>query len=290
MQGPAYSRHTLPGDTEPGEHPKEILILRHKSLRVEVSGADMTVSRTEKDDSYLAQGDSSPQPKLCRSFTVEQLIPNEQTATSVALGISSFLLTHKGEHFSYKSVFFYSRSGECRKGSGSGTGPLEVGVCHPTTPALRYDQGREERNGEGTDFEDVKAQVMTLVSHEGSDSVAWVATIRVDNVNKTSIEKDCVDRAKYPEQSASKRELSLHDAGFLKGARGNDVELNTSSASPALLLTNSALGSVVEFQPHMQAQTVGGVWMLYSLLFCESGENILLKTLEVYRFFVGKLP
>lgn len=47
MQGPAYSRHTLPGDTEPGEHPKEILILRHKSLRVEVSGGDMTISRTE---------------------------------------------------------------------------------------------------------------------------------------------------------------------------------------------------------------------------------------------------
>ncbi|KAK2545508.1 hypothetical protein Q9966_001322 [Columba livia] len=68
--GPAYSRHTLPGDTEPGEHPKEILILRHKSLRVEVSGGDMTISRTEKDDSYSAQGDSSPQPKLCRSFTV----------------------------------------------------------------------------------------------------------------------------------------------------------------------------------------------------------------------------
>ncbi|NWT70938.1 SL9A2 protein, partial [Prunella himalayana] len=30
--GPAYNRHTLPGDSEPTEHAKEILILRHKSL------------------------------------------------------------------------------------------------------------------------------------------------------------------------------------------------------------------------------------------------------------------
>ncbi|NXT95076.1 SL9A2 protein, partial [Anhinga rufa] len=30
--GPAYNRHTLPGETEPVEHAKEILILRHKSL------------------------------------------------------------------------------------------------------------------------------------------------------------------------------------------------------------------------------------------------------------------
>ncbi|NXW66689.1 SL9A2 protein, partial [Eurystomus gularis] len=30
--GPAYNRHTLPGETEPVEHTKEILILRHRSL------------------------------------------------------------------------------------------------------------------------------------------------------------------------------------------------------------------------------------------------------------------
>ncbi|NWV52829.1 SL9A2 protein, partial [Daphoenositta chrysoptera] len=30
--GPAYNRHTLPGDSEPAEQAKEILILRHKSL------------------------------------------------------------------------------------------------------------------------------------------------------------------------------------------------------------------------------------------------------------------
>ncbi|XP_065545794.1 sodium/hydrogen exchanger 2-like [Lathamus discolor] len=70
--GPAYNRHTLPGETEPVEHAKEILILRHKSLQVEVRGSDTVSSRKEsqKDDSYSVQGDSSMQPKLCRSFTV----------------------------------------------------------------------------------------------------------------------------------------------------------------------------------------------------------------------------
>ncbi|XP_069667665.1 sodium/hydrogen exchanger 2-like [Haliaeetus albicilla] len=68
--GPAYNRHTLPGESEPVEHAKEILILRHKSLRVEVSGGDTASSRKEKDDSYSARGVSGPQPKLCRSFTV----------------------------------------------------------------------------------------------------------------------------------------------------------------------------------------------------------------------------
>ncbi|KAM6124705.1 sodium/hydrogen exchanger 2-like [Phoenicopterus ruber ruber] len=68
--GPAYNRHTLPGETEPVEHAKEILILRHKSLRVEASGGDTVSARKEKDDSYSAQGDSSVQPKLYRSFTV----------------------------------------------------------------------------------------------------------------------------------------------------------------------------------------------------------------------------
>ncbi|XP_057260742.1 sodium/hydrogen exchanger 2-like isoform X1 [Pezoporus wallicus] len=70
--GPAYNRHTLPGETEPVEHAKEILILRHKSLQVEVRGSDTVSSRKEsqKDDSYSSQGDSSMQPKLCRSFTV----------------------------------------------------------------------------------------------------------------------------------------------------------------------------------------------------------------------------
>ncbi|KAM6353426.1 sodium/hydrogen exchanger 2-like [Alca torda] len=68
--GPAYNRHTLPGETEPVEHAKEILILRHKSLQVKVSGGNTSSSSKEKDDSYSAQGDSSTQPKLCRSFTV----------------------------------------------------------------------------------------------------------------------------------------------------------------------------------------------------------------------------
>ncbi|KAM4661620.1 sodium/hydrogen exchanger 2-like [Amazona ochrocephala] len=68
--GPAYNRHTLPGETEPVEHAKEILILRHKSLQVEARGGDTVSSRKEKDDSYSAQGDSSMQPRLCHSFTV----------------------------------------------------------------------------------------------------------------------------------------------------------------------------------------------------------------------------
>ncbi|XP_025966819.2 sodium/hydrogen exchanger 2-like [Dromaius novaehollandiae] len=67
---PAYSRHTLPGETEPAEQAEEILILRHRSLRMETSESDAVGSRKEKDDSYSAQGDSSPKPKLCRSLTV----------------------------------------------------------------------------------------------------------------------------------------------------------------------------------------------------------------------------
>lgn len=47
VQGPAYNRHTLPGETEPVEHAKEILILRHKSLQVEVRGGDTVSSRKE---------------------------------------------------------------------------------------------------------------------------------------------------------------------------------------------------------------------------------------------------
>lgn len=47
LQGPAYNRHTLPGDSEPTEQAKEILILRHKSLLVEVSGSDTCSSRKE---------------------------------------------------------------------------------------------------------------------------------------------------------------------------------------------------------------------------------------------------
>ncbi|XP_064015790.1 LOW QUALITY PROTEIN: sodium/hydrogen exchanger 2-like [Pogoniulus pusillus] len=70
--GPAYNRHTLPGETEPAEHAKEILILRHRGLHVELSGGDVASSRkqSQKDDSCSTQSDSSVQPKLCRSFTV----------------------------------------------------------------------------------------------------------------------------------------------------------------------------------------------------------------------------
>nr|XP_013815653.1 PREDICTED: sodium/hydrogen exchanger 2-like [Apteryx mantelli mantelli] len=68
---PAYNRHTLPGETEPTEQAKEILILQHRSLWTEISESDTFSSRKEKADSYSAQGDSSPKPKLCRSLTVE---------------------------------------------------------------------------------------------------------------------------------------------------------------------------------------------------------------------------
>lgn len=47
VQGPAYNRHTLPGETEPTEHAKEILILRRRSLWLEVTGGDTASSRKE---------------------------------------------------------------------------------------------------------------------------------------------------------------------------------------------------------------------------------------------------
>ncbi|XP_069723452.1 sodium/hydrogen exchanger 2-like [Phaenicophaeus curvirostris] len=68
--GPAYNRHTLPGETEPMGHAKEILILRHKGLWVEVSRGDGVISRKERDDSYSMPGDSSPHPRPCRSLSV----------------------------------------------------------------------------------------------------------------------------------------------------------------------------------------------------------------------------
>lgn len=64
-------------------------------------------------------------------------------------------------------------------------------------------------------------------------TVSWVAAIRVDNVNKMNIEKDSVDRAKYPGWFA-KHVLSLHEAGFLKGTKGKDAQLSTSSARECL--------------------------------------------------------
>ncbi|KAJ7419400.1 hypothetical protein WISP_54087 [Willisornis vidua] len=81
--GPAYSRHTLPGDCEPGEHPQELLILRHHGRRPDTSGGgsrkevragrerwDLQGPGSQKDDSCSAQSDPAPQPKLCRSFTM----------------------------------------------------------------------------------------------------------------------------------------------------------------------------------------------------------------------------
>ncbi|XP_072191930.1 sodium/hydrogen exchanger 2-like [Excalfactoria chinensis] len=69
--GPAYSRHTLPGETEPVEQAQEILILQRRSLRVDASGSDGISPRKEKEGSSLAWGDFDVQPRLCRSLTVE---------------------------------------------------------------------------------------------------------------------------------------------------------------------------------------------------------------------------
>lgn len=58
LQGPAYNRHTLPGDSEPTEQEKEILILRHKSLLVEMS--DTCSSRKEVRGSTGKQDPAFP--------------------------------------------------------------------------------------------------------------------------------------------------------------------------------------------------------------------------------------
>ncbi|XP_066861168.1 sodium/hydrogen exchanger 2-like isoform X2 [Anser cygnoides] len=68
--GPAYSRHRLPGETEPTEQAKEILILQRRSLRADTAGSDGASSRREKEDSSPAQGSPDVQPRLCRSLTV----------------------------------------------------------------------------------------------------------------------------------------------------------------------------------------------------------------------------
>lgn len=40
-QVPAYNRHTLPGETEPVEQAKEILILRQKSWQIHMNQSDL---------------------------------------------------------------------------------------------------------------------------------------------------------------------------------------------------------------------------------------------------------
>ncbi|XP_006027051.1 sodium/hydrogen exchanger 2-like [Alligator sinensis] len=67
---PAYNRHTLPGETGTEEQAKEILILRHRSLRLQMNKSDLAHSGKEKDDSYSGHDDSSSKYKLCRSLTV----------------------------------------------------------------------------------------------------------------------------------------------------------------------------------------------------------------------------
>uniref|UniRef100_A0A8C2U094 Sodium/hydrogen exchanger n=1 Tax=Coturnix japonica TaxID=93934 RepID=A0A8C2U094_COTJA len=56
-QGPAYSRHTLPGETEPVEQAQEILILQRRSLRVDASGSDGISPRKEVREWGCARGD-----------------------------------------------------------------------------------------------------------------------------------------------------------------------------------------------------------------------------------------
>ena len=105
---------------------------------------------------------------------------------------------------------------------------------HPTAAAQRYRLGGEERNGERADCGDVEARVMPLAPREGSDSVSGLVATRVDNVNKMHIEKDGVDRAKYPEWFASKHVLVLHNAGFLMDTKGKDAQLSASNARQRL--------------------------------------------------------
>lgn len=69
LQGPAYNRHTLPGDSEPTEQAKEILILRHKSLLVEVSGSDTCSSRKE------VRGSTGEQDRAQAAFPTAWLLP-----------------------------------------------------------------------------------------------------------------------------------------------------------------------------------------------------------------------
>ncbi|XP_077163781.1 sodium/hydrogen exchanger 2-like [Paroedura picta] len=65
---PAYNRHTLPGETEPADQAKELLILRHKSWQIHLNSSDHLSK--EKEDSYSADGGANRYPKLFRSLTV----------------------------------------------------------------------------------------------------------------------------------------------------------------------------------------------------------------------------
>ncbi|XP_044283469.1 sodium/hydrogen exchanger 2-like [Varanus komodoensis] len=71
---PAYNRHTLPGETEPVEQAKEILILRHKSWQMHMSRSDSDHLSKEKDDSYSSDGQTNLKPKLCRSVTKSKTV------------------------------------------------------------------------------------------------------------------------------------------------------------------------------------------------------------------------
>ncbi|XP_060105099.1 sodium/hydrogen exchanger 2-like [Heteronotia binoei] len=67
---PAYNRHTLPGETEPADQAKELLILRHKSWQIHLNTSDSDHLSKEKEDSYLSDGGADRNPKLFRSLTV----------------------------------------------------------------------------------------------------------------------------------------------------------------------------------------------------------------------------
>ncbi|XP_054851788.1 sodium/hydrogen exchanger 2-like [Eublepharis macularius] len=49
---PAYSRHTLPGETEPADQAKEILILRHKSWQIHMNASDSDHLSKEQHPSH----------------------------------------------------------------------------------------------------------------------------------------------------------------------------------------------------------------------------------------------
>ncbi|KAJ7310302.1 hypothetical protein JRQ81_007206 [Phrynocephalus forsythii] len=86
---PAYNRHTLPpGESEPAEHAKQILILRHKNWQMQMNSSDSDHVIKEKGDSGSLDGGTQPGPRLCRSLTAKhpRETPNVKSNRSRSVG------------------------------------------------------------------------------------------------------------------------------------------------------------------------------------------------------------
>uniref|UniRef100_A0ABM5EVZ9 Sodium/hydrogen exchanger n=1 Tax=Pogona vitticeps TaxID=103695 RepID=A0ABM5EVZ9_9SAUR len=86
---PAYNRHTLPpGENEPVEQAKQILILRHKSWQMHMNSSDSDHLSKEKADSASLDGGTPPGPRLCRSLTAKHSreAPNVKSNRSRSVG------------------------------------------------------------------------------------------------------------------------------------------------------------------------------------------------------------